>query len=242
VNCVLAVGSNIYAGLGSGVFVSTDNGASWTLKNTGLSSSPFIYTITSNGNKIYAGSASGKAVWVSANNGDTWDSLRTNLPAFCQVFASTTANGIVYISESGSGPGSIYKLDSSSNAWISDTVGLNSFGFFPALGKNEDGSKLYIVSGFGGVVFVKNLGGTGVQKIASSRELELYPNPAQNLVHIQSPGFNGKTQVAVFDLSGKLVLETMGLKDIDLGNLATGSYILEISDAEGSARKLFVKE
>ncbi|MFZ4741130.1 MAG: WD40/YVTN/BNR-like repeat-containing protein [Bacteroidales bacterium] len=61
---------NIFAGTyGSGVFMSTDNGASWIPKNTGLSDKN-VWSISIKDSLIYVGTE--KGIFKSINNGETW--------------------------------------------------------------------------------------------------------------------------------------------------------------------------
>ena len=63
--------TNIFAGTyGGGVFLSTDNGASWTAVNNGLTN-PDINTLAINGTNIFAGTNEG--VFLSTNNGAKLD-------------------------------------------------------------------------------------------------------------------------------------------------------------------------
>jgi hypothetical protein len=61
-------GANLYAGSSNGVFLSTNNGESWSqiLFNTGT-----IQSITSQGSYVYAGS-SGLGVYITSNGGANW--------------------------------------------------------------------------------------------------------------------------------------------------------------------------
>lgn len=70
---------NLFAGTGfEGIFVSTDNGTTWTEANNGLPENEDVYSFTINENKIYAGLIHG--FYVSTDNGLNWISLSTGLP------------------------------------------------------------------------------------------------------------------------------------------------------------------
>jgi hypothetical protein len=96
-------GSNIFAGtFGTGVFISTNSGASWAVYNNGLTNL-YIYSINSIGNSIFAGTSAG--VFVTTNNGMNWNTVNTgitNLNVRClgvtgiNIFAGTTNN--IYLS------------------------------------------------------------------------------------------------------------------------------------------------
>jgi len=85
----LAINSNgtIFAGTagcGTGVYRSTDNGDSWTLVNTGLTSTD-VAALAINGSTIFAGTHSimgqGGGMFRSTDNGDTWTEQNNHLTA-----------------------------------------------------------------------------------------------------------------------------------------------------------------
>ena len=74
----------------------------------------------------------------------------------------------------------------------------------------------------------------------------IYPNPTKNVVNIN---FQNNTNVTlksalVYDLTGKVVLSTTNVSQpINVEKLATGTYILSMSDTEGrSYSQKFIKE
>jgi hypothetical protein len=54
-------GTNLFAGTGDGVFLSTDNGTSWTIVNNGLTSTN-VSALAVSGTNLFAGTASA-GVW-----------------------------------------------------------------------------------------------------------------------------------------------------------------------------------
>jgi hypothetical protein len=88
-------GNNIYAGtINYGVYLSTNNGASWT--QTSLNNQ-FIYSLAVNGNNVYAGTY-GNGVYVSTNNGTTWTQTLLNnkyVPSLL-VVGNTIFAGVYY--------------------------------------------------------------------------------------------------------------------------------------------------
>jgi hypothetical protein len=82
------VGTNLYAGIdGYGVFLSTNNGASWTVVNEGLPRLPYdttyyypsIWCLVASGTNLYAG-IDGYGVFLSTNNGASWTAVNEGLP------------------------------------------------------------------------------------------------------------------------------------------------------------------
>jgi hypothetical protein len=74
----------------------------------------------------------------------------------------------------------------------------------------------------------------------------IYPNPVKNVINIQlkDTGTVALKSALVFDLNGKVVLSTSDLNQpIRVENLATGTYILSISDVENrNYTQKFMKE
>ncbi|MGV3697430.1 FG-GAP-like repeat-containing protein [Flavobacterium sp.] len=74
----------------------------------------------------------------------------------------------------------------------------------------------------------------------------IYPNPAQNVVNIQLKDNLDitLTSASVYDLTGKVVLTTTNLNQpINVEKLATGTYILSVTDSQNkSYTQKFIKE
>ncbi len=81
--CLAVNGTNIFAGTyGGGVFLSTDNGMSWTGVSTGLTDS-LVNTLAvspngAGGANIFAGTEGG-GVFLSTNNGTNWTAVNSGL-------------------------------------------------------------------------------------------------------------------------------------------------------------------
>lgn len=77
IGCFAVSDMNLFAGTsGSGVFLSTNNGTSWTEVNTGLTSS-FVYALAVSGTNLFAGTYDG--IFLSTNNGTSWTAVNTGL-------------------------------------------------------------------------------------------------------------------------------------------------------------------
>jgi hypothetical protein len=76
-------------------------------------------------------------------------------------------------------------------------------------------------------------------------QLNIYPNPVTDVLNVQ---WNNTTETAtlfVRDLSGRLVLSERvanGNAVLDLSNLSSGNYILELQMEEGTLRKQVIKQ
>ena len=111
VTSLAAIGGNLFAGTdGNGVFVSTD-GNNWMSVNNGITT-PRIYTLAVDGNRLYAGAALGSPtttpneVFVTNDNGQNWARVGTGLAAsfpagfFNQVFKLAPSGGKLFAASS----------------------------------------------------------------------------------------------------------------------------------------------
>jgi photosystem II stability/assembly factor-like uncharacterized protein len=105
-NTVAGNGNHLFASaMGSGVYLSTDNGTNWTKANAGLTDTN-VASLFVSGSNLFAG-ANGGGVFLSTNNGTSWTltgALGTNtsqvhnITAFnSKLFAGTLSSGI-YVS------------------------------------------------------------------------------------------------------------------------------------------------
>lgn len=75
---------------------------------------------------------------------------------------------------------------------------------------------------------------TGVHEFMPEESLQIYPNPADNQLFLQTPMADPQSEARIFALSGQLV-QTSKVHDqrIDVSNLAPGMYVLRIQDHIG---------
>jgi len=108
IRCVARSGPNLFAGTyGSGVYLSTNNGASWTAVNTGLEPYTYINTLVVDGAHLCAGAVGG--IFVSTNNGTSWSAATgmtgRNVHAFvvsgANLFAGTWDGGVFVSTNNG---------------------------------------------------------------------------------------------------------------------------------------------
>jgi hypothetical protein len=81
---------------------------------------------------------------------------------------------------------------------------------------------------------------TGIHSVqgGGSFNIEVYPNPAEDVMHLNISGRNGASgRVQIVDMSGKVVqtINTASDKvDLDLKSIASGVYLLKYVDSENS--------
>jgi hypothetical protein len=75
----------------------------------------------------------------------------------------------------------------------------------------------------------------------------MYPNPAIDIVNLNNPQSLALDQVAIYDLTGRLV-QTIDLRDmdtdiaIDISHLASATYMVLINGENGHITKQLIKE
>ncbi len=81
VSSLAVIGANLFAGTSMGVYLSTNNGASWTAENTGLDAAPLdVSFLAVIGAILFAGTSTdagtyGGGVYLSTNNGASWSAV-----------------------------------------------------------------------------------------------------------------------------------------------------------------------
>src|ERR1035437_2756060 len=121
VSGIVACGTNIFAGTQNGMFMSTDNGITWTPINTGLTDH-HILSLASTGTSVFAGTSYGR-VFVSNNNGSNWTAVGTglpNYPIFYPIYG-LAASGTNIFAPTGSG---IFSLSNNGLYWSPSNDGI----------------------------------------------------------------------------------------------------------------------
>lgn len=85
------------------------------------------------------------------------------------------------------------------------------------------------------------VGSTGINKIAESNQINIYPNPAQNNFVVQTMG-NQKQNMVVYTVNGQQILaqSLQGTTAIDITNLPQGVYYISLTSNAGTINKRLV--
>lgn len=78
---------------------------------------------------------------------------------------------------------------------------------------------------------------TGMQEVIKHKDIELYPNPAQTLLHTTT-----STPYKIYDMLGHLCMEGANAEIISIENLKSGHYILELMKEDAFIKLHFIKE
>src|SRR5579883_449585 len=112
---------HIYAGTDSGVFVSSNNGASWVEKNNGLSEEEiFSFTCAATGT-VLAGTEGG-GIFRSTNFGDSWNAVNSGLPDSSNILSlASDDRGNIYAGHAGQG---VFYSSDDGQHWLQRSVGM----------------------------------------------------------------------------------------------------------------------
>jgi Secretion system C-terminal sorting domain len=71
----------------------------------------------------------------------------------------------------------------------------------------------------------------------------LYPNPAKDVLNIQTKQSLAINSVEIYNQLGQIVMATTNaINSVDVANLASGTYFVKVNTEKGSANEKFVKE
>jgi CubicO group peptidase (beta-lactamase class C family) len=72
-----------------------------------------------------------------------------------------------------------------------------------------------------------------------NESFNLYPNPANDELHIQIP--DNHFNIKIYNLTGNLILESQNEKNISISDLQKGMYFLELKSKETNGKRIFIK-
>tara|TARA_B100001939_G_C16577326_1_gene461187 strand:- start:289 stop:582 length:294 start_codon:yes stop_codon:yes gene_type:complete len=78
-------------------------------------------------------------------------------------------------------------------------------------------------------------------------QLDVYPNPAIDIVNIKLNTVNEDADLEIYNMLGKVVMKksydfNAESLSIDISEFATGVYILKVSSSESTSYKRFIKK
>jgi len=157
ISCFAVNGNNIFAGSGGGVYLSTNNGTSWTVVNNGLPSNAAIRSLTVSGNNIFAAiitSSATSGIYLSTNNGASWVAVNNGLPSGV-ITTSLTANGNNIFAGTEGNYGGLFLSTNNGTSWTAAHNGLppNTIMNLATSGNN-------IFAGMAGGVYLSTNNGT----------------------------------------------------------------------------------
>ncbi len=171
---------------------------------------------------------------LSYGNLVTWESksFDANFPESYIVLVSTTDNLV------GSFTDTIRKVNNDSPYWKSFTVNL--------LDKGYSNQTVYVafknVSTNRYILGIDNVKVTADDPATVSEDemktIQVYPNPVKTELMIKT---NTQLNYQIFNFAGQLMM-TGSENSIDVSNLVTGAYFIQIKTSEGTVNRKFFKE
>jgi photosystem II stability/assembly factor-like uncharacterized protein len=186
VTALAVSGRDIYAGSFYGVFLSTNNGASW--KEVGLKSNS-VNTLTVNGSKIYAGTHD-SWVFESIDKGSHWKPVNTGLPGYRLTSISTDGHTVFAGTDKG-------LFSSADSVWTNVSPGIPSDEILSVTvaPNGKGGSQIYAgtvkclyVSTDGGSTWTTLNKGLEYEKVQA---LAAFPNAAGNFFIVAATKYGG---------------------------------------------------
>ena len=84
-----------------------------------------------------------------------------------------------------------------------------------------------------------NLSSSNQDYESSLENITIYPNPSSDFIYIKS---NNELEAAVFDITGKLIMNEYFTKKLDVSFLEKGTYILNLTDGINTKSHKIIKE
>jgi hypothetical protein len=150
-------GTNLFAGTGDGVFLSTNNGTNWTTVNNGLSKRGTKLAVSPNGTggtNLFAGYTRGyeipapSGIFLSTNNGTSWSAVNTPFEGFSQMVEIGTNLF------AGNEDGGVFLSTNNGTSWTAVNTGMTNTKVFSLA---VSGTNLFAGT-FGGVFLSTNNG------------------------------------------------------------------------------------
>ena len=128
-----------------------------------------------------------------------------------------------------------YKIANGGHTWPNGVINIPNYG-----NTNRDFDASQEIWNFFNRFQLDSLGTTSVAVVAPENQLSIYPNPAENIVHINTE--RTLQWVAIKDLMGREVATYSATKTLDISNLQAGVYILQAMTEGGKTSSFrFVK-
>jgi hypothetical protein len=102
-------GTNLFAGIGTGVSLSTNDGTDWTAVNNGLDYRGLLRSFAVSGTGLFAGTWGG-GVFYSTNNGSNWSVVNEGIVASNVMINALVASGTNVFAGTVSDPWSNYSV------------------------------------------------------------------------------------------------------------------------------------
>lgn len=229
-----------WTGIGNNykIYVSSDWGGNWT---NVLDDTLAITALGAAGHKVYAACGGG---WVikSDNGGNSWTKMRVAANAMNFSKVKFGVNDYVYLIANNSANNSSYIYGSGNDgaSWSNSYVDANNNWLVDMSMPTRDTG---FAIGYRRFYRTINGGGLNLKVFDLSAEndgINLYPNPSHDKLNIEAA--TRVRSVAIYDITGKVVLQQTAPKQIEVAPLAKGHYLIKIeTDNRSVVKKLLVE-
>ncbi len=74
-------------------------------------------------------------------------------------------------------------------------------------------------------------------------DIHIYPNPAKDILNFEMPVNTDIKNISIYDISGRLILQNdTDFKQLNISNLASGTFLLKMETSKGRVISKFIKE
>lgn len=204
----------IYAGCSNGrVQVTTDAGANWNLRNTGLPNAYCTRIATDPNNTAtafatFSGFTAGSKVYKTTNFGVSWTNISSNLPNIpvnCIVVNPSNVNNLVIGTDLG-----IFTTNNGGTSWVKENNGLANVSVADLDYRASDNKIFAATHGRGmySTNFVTSVNEISSQIPGKFEITQNYPNPFNPSTKFRYSLPEGRNvRVVIYDLNGKRVAE-----------------------------------
>jgi photosystem II stability/assembly factor-like uncharacterized protein len=225
----------LYAQIGGPLFGRSSNGGtSWSLVLDSINYQA-VMSIDSDGRVFVPGDS---GVYRSVDNGESWQLLRFQVDQQLYSLSLAASNGWIF----GLGSRPILSMDHG-ESWQYIRDGLTWEYNASAAVESRD-HYVYFIQPTGNLWRTKDpLPANAVERVLSSTQLRVYPNPSNGEIHIATN--SSLRMLEVFDATGRRVLQSTSINSeaIRLTHLAAGMYLVRTvsTSNEVSSERVIVK-
>jgi hypothetical protein len=144
--------NQIFSGTFEGVYVSSNNGDTWSATNIGLPEYSWVLTLAVNNNVMYAGTWD-SGIYKSTNNGGNWSEANNGLPANTKIYIFAVNGNDIFAGTWGAG---IFLSSNNGESWTDLNSGLTDLNIYALAiygtqifaGTSQEG--VFVSSNYGG--------------------------------------------------------------------------------------------